>query len=159
MSVMARIHLPLPAAYLFETRLEVRIADINYGNHLANDAVLRLAQEARLRWLKTLGYRHELEIEGSGIVVADAAVSYRAEAFHGDELTMRLGIDDIGRRSFDLIYQLTDDNTGKEVARLKTGIVFFDYLARKVAPMPDAFAVKLHHIAKKEWSHETLLDQ
>lgn len=48
---MARITLPLPENILFRTRLTVQIGDINYGNHLANDAVLRLCHEARIRWL------------------------------------------------------------------------------------------------------------
>ena len=140
---MARIQIELPQRFLFETLLEVRIGDINYAGHLGNDAMLRLAQEARLRLFKQLGYASELAVEGAGIVIADVAACYRAEAFHGDRLRFGIGIADIGRHGLDLIYQAVDDNTGKEVARLKTGVVFFDYQARKVAPMPEAFSGKL----------------
>jgi acyl-CoA thioesterase FadM len=140
---MARIKLELPERMFFETTLDIRISDINYAGHLGNDAVLRLAHESRLRWLKSLGYRHELQVEGLGLIVADTAICYRAEAFHGDALRFRLGADDINRHGFDLIYQAVDDNSCKEVARLKTGVVFFDYQTRKVALMPEAFTGKL----------------
>ncbi|OWY40501.1 thioesterase [Xenophilus sp. AP218F] len=140
---MARIQIPLPERFSFETCLSVRIGDINYGGHLANDALLRLAHEARLRWLRCLGYASETAIEGAGIIIADAAVCYRAEAFHGDALRFALAADDLNRHGFDLLYAVSDDKTGKEVARLKTGVVFFDYQKRKVAPMPEIFAGKL----------------
>ncbi|POZ61846.1 acyl-CoA thioesterase [Chromobacterium alticapitis] len=140
---MPRIKLELPDRFIFDTALDIRIDDINYGGHLGNDAVLRLAHEARLRWLKSLGYPHELQVEGLGLIVADAAVCYRAEAFHGERLRLSLGPSDIQRHGFDLIYQAVDDNSGREVARLKTGVVFFDYQARRIAPMPEAFSGKL----------------
>ncbi|WP_374420765.1 acyl-CoA thioesterase [Chromobacterium sp.] len=140
---MPRIKLELPERFTFETRVDVRIGDINYGGHLGNDAVLRLAHEARLRFFQSLGYAHELSVEGLGIVVADTAVCYRAEAFHGDVLRFGLAVTDIGPRGFDLLYQASNDKTGKEVARLKTGIVFFDYACRKLAAMPPVFLARL----------------
>ncbi|OHX10859.1 acyl-CoA thioesterase [Chromobacterium sphagni] len=140
---MARLTLDLPDRFIFETRLDIRIGDINYAQHLANDALLRLAHEARLRLFKHLGYASELTVDGLGIVIADMAACYHAEAFHGDLLRFGIGIAALNRYGLDLIYQAVDDNTGKEVARLKTGIVFFDYRTRKIAPMPEAFSGKL----------------
>jgi 4-hydroxybenzoyl-CoA thioesterase len=34
---------------------------------------------------------------------------------------------------------MTDAATGEEIARVKTGIVFFDYRARKIVTMPPRF--------------------
>lgn len=135
---MARVQLELPERVVFETVMDVRIGDINYGNHMANDAILRFAHEARLRFLQSLGYS-ELNVEGAGIIMSDAAIRYCAEAFHGTRLRFRLGVADFSRSGFDLTYQAVDDNSGKEVARLKTGIVFFDYANRKVVPVPPRF--------------------
>lgn len=140
---MPRIQIVLPERFAFETRVDIRIGDINYAGHLGNDAVLKLAQEARLRFLQSLGYPHELSIEGLGVVVADTAILYRAEAFHGEVLRFALAVDDVGARGFDLLYQASNDKTGKEVARLKTGLVFFDYVSRKPAAMPPAFLERL----------------
>lgn len=140
---MARIKIALPEQFIFETVLDVRIGDINYGGHMANDAILRLAHEARLRFLKSLAYS-ELDVEGVGIIMADAAIMYRAEAFHGDNLHFKLGVCDLNKYGLDIVYQAIDGNNGKEVARLKTGIVFFDYQTRQVSTMPAAFVAKLN---------------
>jgi len=40
------------------------------------------------------------------------------------------------------LYRVSDDKHGKEVARLKTGIVFFDYTLRKVTRLPEGFATR-----------------
>lgn len=136
--LMPRVKIDLPERFVFSTRLDIRIGDINYGGHMANDAILSLAHEARLRFFKSLGYT-ELDVEGVGIIMADAAIAYRAEAFHGDQLRFDIGLADFNRCGMDIVYQAVDDKTGKEVARLKTGIVFFDYANRQVAAMPDAF--------------------
>ncbi len=41
---------------LFSATLEVRISDINYGNHLGHDSLVSLLHEARVRFLRHLGY-------------------------------------------------------------------------------------------------------
>ena len=69
---------------LFQTALTVQVGDVNYGGHLANDAVLRLCHEVRMRWLATLGWS-EMDAGGAGLIMADAAVQYLAQGHHGDD--------------------------------------------------------------------------
>lgn len=71
--------------------------------------------------------------------MTDAAVMYRAEAFYGDLLTIRIQATDFAQTGCDLVYQVTNKSTGKEVARAKTGLTFFNYAERKVVAMPAAF--------------------
>lgn len=137
--LMPRLTIELPGHRDFTTRVTVAIGDINYGGHLGNDAVLRLAQEARIRFLATFN-ASELDVEGRGIIMADAAVMYRAEAFHGNELDIHVAVADLNRSGCDFLYQLVRVSDGREIARVKTGIVFFDYAARKVARVPEGFA-------------------
>jgi len=137
---MARVEIELPASFPFTTRLPIRIGDINYGGHLGNDAVLGLAHEARLRFLKHHGFADERDVGGLGLIMTDAAVVYRAEGHHGMELELGVALADVRSRSFDVLYRLTDAGTGTEIARVRTGLVWFDYATRKVARMPEAFA-------------------
>lgn len=139
---MGRIHVELSDKWLFETRLQVRISDVNYGGHLGNDAVLGLVHEARVRFLRSVGCS-EIDVGGAGIIMADAAIVYKAEAFAGDELRIRIGIDDVKRSAVDMLYQLVRLSDDQEIARAKTGLVFFDYQARKIARMPQRFAQAL----------------
>lgn len=115
---------------------------MNYGGHLDNALLLTLVSEARVRFFQSLGYT-ELDIEGAGIVVSDAALQYRSEAFHGELMVVRMAASDVGRKGFDMVWSMTEQSSQREVARGKTGIVFFNYETRKTAPMPAAFRDKL----------------
>ena len=55
MPAAQRIQINLPEHFCFSTRITVEVGHLNYGNHLANDAVLRIAHEARLRFLAAHG--------------------------------------------------------------------------------------------------------
>lgn len=134
---MARIELNLPPEFIFSTDLSVRVTDLNYGNHVGNDSILALMHEARLQLYRELGFKSELNFEGSiGQVISDAAIVYKAEAFYGDVLNCQIAAGDFNKYGFDLFYLLTNKATTKEVARGKTGIVCFDYDKRKIAPAP-----------------------
>lgn len=135
---MPRIKLEMPTVFQYSTSVEVLISHINYGGHLGNDALLSILQEARLRFLASLGYS-ELDVDGSGIVVADVAVQYLAEAFRGDRLLVRLALGDAGSRGFELFYEVTRERDKCLIAKAKTGIVFFDYSIRRSCPMPETF--------------------
>lgn len=134
---MARVQLTLPATFLFETELPVRVSDLNYGAHLGHDAVLTIMQEARVLFYRHLGFKDELSFEGSvGQIIADVAIQYKSEGFLGDVLIVKIGVEEITRFGFDMLYLLQNKSTNKELARGKTGIVCFDYTTRKIATIP-----------------------
>lgn len=135
---MSRIRIELPDSFSFSTAITVYINHINYGNHLDNSALLSLVSEARVRFFKALGYT-ELDVEGYGIIVADAAVQYRSEAFQGEELHFQMTANDFNKYGCDLVWRVSAQSDGREVARGKTGIVFFDYAVRQPATVPAAF--------------------
>ncbi|MGE0085146.1 MAG: acyl-CoA thioesterase [Desulfococcaceae bacterium] len=135
---MARIKLDLPETFTFSAELPIRIYDINYGSHLGNDAVLRLMHEARMQWFRQYGLG-ELDIDGIGLVISDAVIVYQSQGLYGDVLTIGMAAADLGRYGCDFFYRISNKDTGMEVARAKTGIVFFDYSIRKVAAVPERF--------------------
>jgi acyl-CoA thioester hydrolase len=138
---MARTKLDLPAIFDFSTDIPVRITDINYGGHLGNDSLLSILQEARLQFLNQYAYS-EKDVEGRGIIMLDAVVIYKSEAFYGETLSIEVAVADVGSHGCDLLYRVTQKGSGKEVARAKTSIAFFDYEKRKVVEVPDGFRAK-----------------
>ncbi len=136
---MARVQIELPQSWFFRVRLAVRVTDVNYGGHLGNDRVLGLAHEARVRWLASCGLS-EKDVGGVGLIMADAALVFRGEAFLGDELDVEIGAVEVRRSGFDLVYRLVRPADGAEIALVKTGMVCFDYSARKVARLPRVLA-------------------
>ncbi len=137
---MPRIKLEMPERYIFSTTIPIRISDINYGNHLANDALLSIIHEARLQFLMSLGYS-ELDVEGSGIIMGDVAIIYKSQAYYGDTLKIDVAVGDFSRKSCDFYYRITKGDE-KVVAMCKTGIVFFDYDNGKPVNVPDYFIKK-----------------
>ena len=144
---MPRIKIEIPEKFLFKTEISVRISDIiNYGGHLGNDSLLSIIHEARVRFLKHLGYS-ESDVEGSGIIMNDAAIQYKAESFYGDELLIEVGVIDFSKIGCDIVYRITNSDNKKEIALAKTGIVFFDYENKKVAPLPEKFKLKIESLS------------
>lgn len=139
---MARIKIDMPDNYLFSTVMDVRISDINYGNHLGNDSVLSFVHEARTRFFRQYGYT-EMDVEGLGIIMTDSAIVYKAEGFHGDQIQIDITVGDFNKYGCDIFYLMSNKATAVEIAHVKTGIVFFDYDARKVVGMPEAFRANL----------------
>ncbi|TAH48340.1 MAG: thioesterase [Betaproteobacteria bacterium] len=135
---MARIKIEVPESLPFSAELPLYIGHMNHGNHLDNARLLSLVSEARVRWLKSMGYG-ELDVEGLGIIIADAALQYLSEAFHGETMVVEIGADDFNKYGCDVVWRMRDKASGREVARGKNGIVFFDYGARKIAPAPEGF--------------------
>lgn len=138
---MARIELDLPSCDLFTVELPIRIRDINYGQHLSNDALMAMLHEARLQWLTQTGFPSEMEIDGKGLIMADAAIVFENEAFYGDVLLIRLGAAEISRASFELYYDISRQK--QAIAKAKTTLVAYDYQKRKITSLPPALRAAL----------------
>jgi acyl-CoA thioester hydrolase len=70
-------------------------------------------------------------------------VRLKSQAVYGDELRISVAPVNFGRMGFDLVYLAENAATGTEVARARTGMVFFDYTANKLAAMPEGFKARL----------------
>lgn len=139
---MARVKIHLPETFSFFTQIPVRISDINYGGHVGNDSILSLIHEARLHFLKSFGYT-ELEFDGVGLIMADAAIEFKGEAFYGDLLKAYVAVEEISRIGFELYYKLVKGEEETVVAVAKTGMICFDYSKRKVSTIPNEALQKL----------------
>ncbi len=134
---MPRIKLNMPHHFQYETHMQVRITDLNYGNHLANNALPGYIHEARVRFLNHLGYS-EVDVEGVGIIMGDAAIIYKTQAYYKDTLRIEVTVSDLSRKSCDFYYRITNQDR-KIIALAKTAIVFFDYRQNKPASIPEQF--------------------
>lgn len=126
---MSRIQVNFPEKHIFSTEIKVRITDLNYGGHLGNDSMLALLHEARVRYLKHFGYS-EMDVEGTGIIMADVAIQFKTEAFYAERLTIAIAVGDFSRVSFDIYYKVSSGS--RDVAIAKTGIVFFNYEKKRL---------------------------
>ena len=129
-----RVKLEFPELKVFETTLEVRITDLNYGNHLGNDRMVGLLHEARAQWLKGHGFT-ELDLGGMGLIMADLAIQYQGEAFFGDKLVVELALSNWNSKSFQLFYRITCGS--RKVAMASTSMLGFNYEKKSVVAFPE----------------------
>jgi len=136
---MSRIQINFPNQNVFSTEIKIRITDLNYGGHLGNDSMLSILHETRVRFLKHFGYS-EMNVAGVGIIMADAAIQFKTQAFYGERLKIEIAVGDFSRVSFEIYYRILSGT--REVALAKTGIVFYNYETKKVAAVPQEFRIK-----------------
>lgn len=139
---MARIKIALPTHFGFETVIPIRITDVNYGGHVGNDTVLSLLHEARVQFLQHFGFT-ELNCGGTGLIMSDVAVAFKAELFYGASIKAEVGATDFAATSFDVYYRLTDHQTHQLLATAKTGMVCYNYTSKKIVAVPAVVLEKL----------------
>ncbi len=136
---MARIKLSFPdEVFCFETRMPVRITDINGANHLGNDALISMLSEARAQFLVSYGIQ-EASKDGTGIIVTDLATMYQSESFFPEMLRFEVGVMDFNKYGGDFVFRVTKAESGQPVALAKYGFVFFNYHRKEVVPIPESF--------------------
>ena len=141
---MARVKVALPDTFSCTTEIPVRITDLNYGGHLGNDALLGILHEARVQFLRSLGMENDYDpVSKLGLIMVDAAVEYKGEAFHGDVLHINMAAADPNKYGFDVVYHV-HNQAGKEIARAKTGMLCFDYNVRKLRLLPETLAAQVN---------------
>ena len=140
---MARIKIELPAQLPFRTMLPLRITDLNYGGHVGNDRILSLMHEARVQYLHHLGLREVHE--GTGLIMADAAIEFKKELFYGDRLEVSVGAGEFSRVGFELFYLFEKGNgeTRQPAVLAKTAMVCYDYTNQKIMALPAELRQKL----------------
>ncbi len=138
---MARVKLIYPSKNpIFSTEIPLRITDMNYGNHLGNDAVLSIMHDARDAFFVF----NELHRAGNRRMRPYYGRCYdrlQGQGYYGDILKIELFGCEITAHSFDLMYKISTirNNTYVEIADAKTGMVAFDYGQNKVTQIPGAF--------------------
>jgi len=115
----------------------VGVADINYGGHVANSAVLNFFQDARIAYFAELGPYSEIDLGGCGIIMPEAHVFYCREMFLGDKLGIGVKSKALKRSSWTMEYRI--ECQGRLTAEGETPLVCFNYQSRKPCRMPTPF--------------------
>jgi len=132
--------------FRFTLPCQVRIADVNYGGHVSNAAVLNLFQDGRIGYLAQLGNFTELDLGGYGTILTEAHVYYRAEMFHGDRLEIGVRVEELRNAAMVMGYRIERD--GVPTAEGATKLVGFDYRSRKPVRLPKGFRAAVQGFEK-----------
>ena len=73
----------------------------------------------------------------TGIIMGDLAVTYSSEGHLFDQLSVDSHVGEMRRSSFRIFHRLTRGET--LIALVETGLIAFDYAAKAIVPVPEAF--------------------
>ena len=128
--------MPAPdASWAYTHRLSVRFRDCDAMGHVNHAVYFTYLEQCRLTFWRDLTGKGA---PGTRVIVARAECDYKAPAFFGDELDVRVKVSAIGRSSFGLAYEIVHVEKGHLVATGRTVMVSYDYAAGKSTPLPDA---------------------
>ena len=127
----------MPSKWAYTTEVEVRVSDLNYGNHLANQNFLTYAQEARVKFFAEFGFT-ELNFGGTALIQADAAITFLGEGHLADQIEISVAIEQTGSSAFNIFYKFLNKTKNKPMANVRTAIVCFDYEKGKPVRISEA---------------------
>ena len=123
----------LPGPFSHEVTVEVRFADTDAMGHVNNAKYLTYCETARIRyWTDLTGRGTE------SLILADARITYRAQLYYGETVTVQTRATRIGRTSFTLEHRLVAALPGDEprlVAVSDSVLVRFDYATGRPTPL------------------------
>ena len=131
----------LTGPFRHELEIAVRFADTDAMGHVNNATYLTYCEGARLRyWTDVTGepvtHRH---VGAESLILAEARITYRAPAFHGEVITVQTRATRIGRSSFTLEHRLAAcvvGETPRLVAVSESILVRYDYAAGHPVALP-----------------------
>jgi acyl-CoA thioester hydrolase len=128
--------------------IQVRFADTDAMGHVNNAVYLTYCEIARITyWTDVTGEPVRLGTQGAeSLILAEARISYRAPAFHGETVTVETRAVRIGRSSFALEHRLTACVPGmpsRLVATSESILVRYDYARDAAVPLSDEFVAAI----------------
>ena len=123
---------------LFHCSLQVRVADLNYGNHLGNDRILSYFHEGRVLWLSQHSLS-EKDVGGCGLIMVGTSIEYLKQAHLHQHLELALGVRAVGKTRFTIVYRLKELKTQQTIALGETHMGCFDYQSQRAARAPQSF--------------------
>lgn len=142
---MSKPSFELPTGLVHRYQYRIQSSDINHANHLAAVSVLPIALCAQSVLLDAIGL--DPENTELGLMMASSQIDYISEAHLDDVIDVDMYVLDVDLKSFDLIYQLRNADSAFEIARVKTRMLFYDYLMRKVVQIPKDFTRGVNNLA------------
>jgi len=138
----------VPGDFAHRVAIDVRFADTDAMGHVNNAVYLTYCEMARIRyWSDVTGEPLAAGHHGAeSLILAEARITYRAQVFHTDLVTVETRAVHIGRSSFLLEHRLTAREPGGEprlVAVSESVMVRFDYTIGRAAQLDERFVAAM----------------
>lgn len=126
-----------------EQLIKVRFSETDALRHVSNISYFIYLEEARIEFLKVLGFNTDLE--NWNVIMVSVNCDFIKQAYFDQELTVISHIDRIGNSSFMMGHEIVDAKTGALIAKGSAGAVHFNFDTQKGEPLPVDIRRKLEH--------------
>lgn len=114
--------------------MPVRFKDIDVGGHAHHSHALVYFEEARAAWWARVSGREGLD--GVDYILAEAELRYRDRVLWPQTLSVGVRTSVLGKRHFELEYEVRHGSTGAVLISGRTVQVMFDYEAGRSTRIP-----------------------
>lgn len=128
--------------FSFETIIPVRFQDFDVMGHVNNAVYATYLQEARTRYISEA---LEIPTQEINFVLAHLEIDFLAPIQEAAEVTVAVGVSDVGEKSVTMTYQVRDDGT--TYATAETVLVTLDPVTERPTELTDTW---LHEIREQE---------
>ncbi|MFD2759586.1 acyl-CoA thioesterase [Lentibacillus juripiscarius] len=130
--------------FSFHIPVNIRFSETDMFGHVNNVSAFIYFEEARVEFLKEVGFFDGSESNGSIPIVADLQCDYHKQIYFNERLLLFVKVNQIGTTSFDVHY--LGVNTENELCLTGRGrMVNLDKESGKPVPLTDQVKTKLQH--------------
>ena len=128
----------LPDQFEFTTQMQIRVGDLGYHGLLADEGLVRLLEEARVRYLQKVGYL-EMDVDGTQLVCLASELRHQLRPGYGEVVRIEVSAGDFCEDSFVFLQRISLLDDGREVVRARLLYGAYDAASMKRAPVPESF--------------------
>lgn len=137
------------------TKMKIRFGDCDMFGHLNNAKYITYMEQARVDYFRDfpgINFQAPQESVKHSMILAKVVCDYKSPAFMDEVIDVKIRTSKLGRSSFEMEYELSEERTGRVIATGMTVGVMYDYEAKKTCPIPEDFREKFSEIEKKNFS-------
>jgi acyl-CoA thioester hydrolase len=129
------------ARFRFRYPVEVRFRDLDALGHVNNAVYLTYLESARIAWWLQVTGRQGLT--ALDMILARVEIDYRAPVGYAARLEVGVRCASIRRSSFIVESVIAEPASARVVAEARKVLVYYDYSAARVQPLPEDLRQKL----------------
>ena len=125
--------------------VQIRFSDVDQYGHMNNSVYFSLYDLAKTSYMRAVF--GDKDWDKTGIVVANINADFLAPVFFSDDITIETAVVHLGHKSFTLMQQAVDKNSGIVKCQCRTIMVAYDIVMKEPIDLPAKFKA---HICEYE---------
>lgn len=128
-----------------KTPVQIRFVDTDMLGHVNNSIYLSFMEYARINYFRAV-LGANVNWNSRGIIVGKAIIDYKVPIFFRDNLVVKTRVSRLGKKSFDMEYQLVHITPDKKEVLKATGVtvmVCYNYEENKTIEIPTEWREKI----------------